>query len=278
MVKTIVKRSKKSAFRKRRTYKRKVTVASLSKQFNKMKPETKCVQISGTTVARSLVITTSQAQFDLNCVMVTPLGAIIPSVPQAYPVVSFGTGNDQRVGDEIYIKSIYINWIASALPYSATTNSVPRAFLFTVFVVRPKRANTGGLTSNAIIAGANSDFFEYEDNTGSGLTGNLLDTLKKVDKDNYKVVYKKTYKMGYTGNLTSGNVPSTLGNNDFKQLARGRIKISMGKFKFNRLNFYEGQPYYMFTQCTPVDITSNFAATDIPASFAFNNAIYYTDS
>jgi len=271
---------KKMNFRKKRYSKPKpkVTVSSLSKQVNKMKPETKCIQISGTTVARSLVTSTSQAQFDANCVMITPLGALIPSVTQAYPICPYGTGNDQRVGDEILIKAIYINWIASALPYSVTTNPVPRAFLFTVFVIRPKRANTGGLTSNAIIASANSDFFEYEDNTGSGLTGNLLDTLKKVDKDNYKVVYKKTFKMGYTGNLTSGNVATTLGNNDFKQLARGHIKIPIGKFKFNRLNFYEGQPLYMFTQCTPVDITSNFSATDIPCSFAFNDAVYYTDN
>lgn len=253
-------------------------VKSLIKTVFKNQTETKCIQIGGTLVCRPIKSTTTQVQLDANCLMLTPQGTNLSAIAQAYPIIEYGVGPDQRVGDKVEIQGIYINYIATANGYNATTNPTPRSFLLNVYVVRCKVGNKNGLTVSEVQSGASASFFEYQSDAESGFTGSVLDTLRKPDKNVWEVLYKKTHKMGYQGTLSTTNTLASYPNNDFKQMAKGRIKINMrGKYEFSRQGQYQGQPVYLFTQVMPVDISSTYDVNHIPCSFAINEAVYYRD-
>lgn len=240
--------------------------------------ETKVVQYNASLNAGCISSSVSQAQLNGRVFMITPQGATIASVVQAYPIIGSGVGQDQRVGDEIKIKGIYVNYLINANGYEATTNPNPRATLCTIWVVRPKRGQVDGLQVGNLQAGAASaNFFENQFNSDSGFIGSTVDMLKKVDRDNYQVLYCKTVKIGYGGTLNTTNAQVAFHNNDFKQFYRGRIKIKGMNVKFDRNDVFQGQPMYMFCQCTAADGTT-YNNPILPVSFVFNEAIYYTDS
>ena len=90
-------------------------------------------------------------------------------------------------------------------------------------------------------------------------------------------MYCKTHKLGFSGTLNGSNVVSTFQNNDFNQFVRGRIKLKGMLYKFDRNDFSQMQPMFLFVQCMAADGTT-FNPNILPASFVFNEAIYYTDA
>ena len=145
--------------------------------------ETKVIQYNASLNARCIGSATSQAQFNGSCFMVTPNGANLgPGVIQGYPIIANGVGQDQRVGDEIKIKNIYINYLITANGYEATTNPNPRSFLATVWVIRPKRGQQNGLDVTNIQVNNNANFYENQFGADSGMIGSTVDMLKKVDR------------------------------------------------------------------------------------------------
>jgi len=240
--------------------------------------ETKVIQYNASLNAHCISSALSQAQFNGACFMVTPNGANLgPGVIQGYPIIANGVGQDQRVGDEIKIKSIYINYLITANGYHATTNPNPRAFLATVWVIRPKRGQQNGLDVTNIQVNNNANFYENQFGADSGMIGSTVDMLKKVDRDNYQIMYCKTHKIGYSGTLNTTNVVSSFQNNDFKQFVRDRIKLKGMVYKFDRNDFSQMQPMFLFVQCMAADGTV-LNPSIMPASFVFNEAIYYTDA
>jgi len=241
--------------------------------------ETKIVQYGGSLQAYSISSGLSQTQFNSACLMVSPQGASIPAITQGYPIIGNGVGQDQRIGDEIKIKGIYLNYLATALGYDATTNPNPKSFLITIWVIQPKTQAATGLLVTNIQGGAlnnNSNFFENQANADSGLTGTTIDLLRKVDKDNYKVLAVRTHKLGFAGNLNTSNAVATFQNNDFNQFVRGRIKLKGWNHKFSRQEFQQRQPIFMFASCMSAD-GSAYPVNGLPASFVFNETIYYSD-
>lgn len=269
------RKARKSGYKKR-TYKGKRLVKAV-KQVMARQVETKVVQYNASLNAGCISSSVSQAQLNGRVFMITPQGSTIASVIQAYPIISSGVGQDQRVGDEIKIKGIYVNYLINANGYDATTNPNPRATLCTIWVVRPKRGQVDGLqVGNLQAGGSSANFFENQFSSDSGFIGSTVDMLKKVDRDNYQVLYCKTVKIGYGGTLNTTNAQVAFHNNDFKQFYRGRIKIKGMNVKFDRNDVFQGQPMYMFCQCMAADGTT-YNNPILPVSFVFNEAIYYTD-
>lgn len=253
-------------------------ITRVVKQVIARNVETKVIQYNAALNARCIGSGTSQSQFNGACFMITPNGANLGgAVIQGYPIIAQGVGQDQRIGDEIKIKNIYINYLLTANGFDATTNPNPRAFLATVWVIRPKRGQQNGLDVTNIQVNNNANFYENQFGADSGMIGSTVDMLKKVDRDNYQIMYCKTHKLGYSGTLSSSNVVSSFQNNDFNQFVRGRIKLKGMVYKFDRNDFSQMQPMFLFVQCMAADGTT-FNPTVIPASFVFNEAIYYTDA
>lgn len=239
--------------------------------------ETKVRQDAGSLVPRCIQNGMTQTEFDNLCFMCTPQGATVGAISQSYPIIANSIGQDGRIGDEIRIKAQYINYIVNARPYNATTNVTPKSNIVQVWVVQPKTGNANGLNGFGIQASSSANFFENQADSDSGMSGSVYDTIRKLDRDNYKVIAFRQHKIGWAGTLTTGNAASTFQNNDFRQYATGRIKIKGRNLRFDRLDRPQMTPIYMFVQVMAADGTT-YLTTQIPVDFKFNSAIYYTDA
>lgn len=249
----------------------KVVKGVLSKQV-----ETKCIQLSNSLNVKNIQLGTTQADLNSQVQCLTPFGASGLSSQNA-PIIGNGTGQDQRIGDEIRIKGIYVDYLLTALGYNATTNTAPKSYVCEVWIIQAKVGSNVNLDVSRIQAGsALADFFENQTNNDSGFSGITVDMLRRVDRDNWKVIAKRTHKIGYTGTLNASNVVATLGNNDFHQFAKGRIKIPAFTMKWDRIEYPQNQPMYFFVQIMNADGTS-LATTQVPVTCVMNETIYYTD-
>lgn len=263
---------------KKRTMAGNKKITRVVKKVLSRQVETKVVQYNASLNAGCINASISQAQFNGRHFMLTPQGGTLGGISCGYPIIGAGVGQDQRIGDEIKIKGLYVNYLIQARGYNATTNPTPQATVVTIWVVRPKRAQVDGLLVPYLQSGNGAaNFFENQFNSDSGFIGSTVDMLKKVDRDNYQVLYCKTIKIGYGGTLNSSNAQVAFHNNDFKQFYRGRIKLKGMNVKFDRNDVMQGQPIYMFAQCSAADGTT-YGAGILPVDFVFNEAIYYTDS
>lgn len=263
---------------KRRLLKKRQAATGLSRKIKSVMQrvaETKCLQYSGSLAVRSLQVGITQAQFDADCMCITPQGGTV-TFSSGYQILGNGVGQDQRIGDKVRIKGQYIDFVIAPKPYDGTTNVVPAPCIVQVFVLKVKQQSSSGLGVGQVISGATAKLFENQTNADSGLTGSIVDLLRKVDRDNYQVIARKTYKIGYAGNLNTSNQLSTLPNNDFSAYAMDRIKIPSYDWKVNRLETYEGYNTYMFVSAVRADNVS-LPTTQIPVSFDFNIATYFTD-
>lgn len=253
---------------------------SVKKVVNKVlstKVETKVLQQAGSLTGRALSSSTTAAEWYASNVCLTPQGATIAAFTTSpYLILGNGVGQAQRIGDECKIKATYFNYQIFARPYDATFNTVPAPQIVTLFFIKPKTRNQLGLTVSNIVAGTDAIFFENQTNTDSGLTGNLLDLLRKIDKDNYQVIAIRQHKVGWAGNLNTSNQLSTLPNNDMPIHVKGRVKIQGYNWKVDRNELFEKQNIYCFAYSLRADGTAT-ASSQIPTSINYNVSVYYTD-
>lgn len=268
--------SKRKAVRKAVRNVKDARIKAVVKKVLGKQVETKVAQDAGSLVPRCIQNTMTQVQFDALCFMCTPQGATIGAITQSYPIIGNGIGQNQRIGDEIRIKGHYINYIVNARPFNATTNTSPKSNIVQVWVVQPKTANANGLNGFTVQSSSSAVFFENQADSDAGMAGTVFDMIRKVDRDNFRVLYKRTHKIGWSGSLNTTDVTATLNNNDFKQYETGRIKIKGHNLKFDRLDRPQKIPIYMFVQVMAAD-GSTYATTQIPVDFKFNSSIYYTD-
>lgn len=264
-----VRKAKTTAFRK--------SVKTVVNKVLSTKVETKILQQAGSLTGRALSSSTSASEWYASNVCLTPQGATLAAFTTSpYLILGNGVGQDQRIGDECKIKATYFNYQVIAKPYDATFNTVPAPQIVTLFFIKPKTRNQLGLTLDNIVSGANAIFFENQTNADSGLTGNLLDLLRKIDKDNYQVIATRQHKVGWAGNLNTSNQLSTLPNNDMPMYAKGKVKIPGYMWKVDRNDLYEKQNIYCFAYSLRADGTS-VASSQIPIQINYNISVYYTD-
>lgn len=263
---------------KRSGRKSNTTIKKVVNQVLARKVETKILQLSGRLFCKTLSASSTQAQVDGNTVMITPQGGT-QSINCSYPIIGNGIGQDQRVGDECKIKGQYFHYMAVANLYDPTFNNLPTPNILRIWVIKPKVQNTLGIANNKILTtSASCDFFENQSNADSGMTGQLIDLMRKVDTDNYQVIAYREHKIGYDGNLNTSNVvSSTPTSNTYKSYIKGCIKIKGYTWKVNRLELSQQQPMYILTQCIPVSPAVSQVPTIVPINLDFNLTTYFTD-
>lgn len=272
---------KKRAFKKRpykkRAVKRNTNLVKTIKTVMRRQVETKILQFSSTLNVRCIRASTTQAFLNDSSAYLTPWGAVNGSLLCPYPVLANGIGQDQRIGDEVKIKGSYINFLLTAAPYNATYNANPRSHMVTIWAIRPKIRSFLGLDVTQIQSGTSANFFENQSNTDSGLVGTLVDLIRKEDPDNYQVLYKRTFKLGYSSSLGNTNLPTSFPNNDFNSFITGRFKIKPYTWKVDRNENPQMQSVYLFATAIPADGSTD-PADNVLGSITFNEKIYYTDA
>lgn len=260
---------------KARAFKKSVT--KIAKKVVSRNIETKVLQVAGSINGRAIQATTTNAEFYASTYCLTPQGGTIGTFTGGYAILGNGIGEDQRVGNECRIKAMYFNYQVLAQPYNATSNTIPAPQIVTLFFVKPKTRNGTGLTPDQVISGSNAIFYENVANADSGMTGTLLDDLRKVDRDNFQVVAIRQHKIGFDGNLNTSNQLSTLPTSAYSPYATGRVKVPSFIWKCDRNELFQGRNIYVIVHSVRADGTA-VVSNQIPVVVNFNHAIYFQDA
>jgi len=162
--------------------------------------------------AQSLAGYSNAGQFSSQIVPISPYGVGMD--------IDQGTGQGNRVGNRIKTKSSYITGILYAQQQNATYNPNPKPCEVLIMVYK-------------IIGGGNnvetnlSNLFQNGSTSGNP-TGSLADLTFPINKDKYRVMYRKVFKIGAADNTGTG---SSIGqqyfaNNDYKRNQRFYIPLT----------------------------------------------------
>lgn len=196
-------------------------------------------------------------------------------------VLSQGTGQGARVGNRVRTQHAMLAINMTALPYNATTNTVPKPYYVKIWFCKNKQNPTVLPTLAQICVTATANFMQVG-STDQGLVGTFYDLQNMVNRDSYIVYGQRTFKIGpayYAGTgaaADSGNYSS----NDFKLSVLRRMNITKYLPKYldfdDNLGTTESACHYMLIQLVASN-GATIAANQNPINFGFTLTYQYTD-
>jgi len=141
-----------------------------------------------------------------------------------------GTGQGQRIGNQIKVKKMILKVILQANPYNLTTNPTPQPFQCRMILMKDKLGPTSTPTN------LTTELFNSS-STSIGPTNDLVDMLLPINKDRYQIYFDEVIKVGpqfYTGSGQNANYGSG-SNNDF--LLNPLIEVDCTKFIPSKVQF-----------------------------------------
>lgn len=252
----------------RRAKKTTSTVSLATKQYvNKVLHtaiENKSVQING---GYSFAGVASDP--DLNAYPMCPLST--------FWSIGQGVGAGSRVGNDIKVRKVMLNYVLRPLPYDVITNPFPQPQEILLILGYVK--NT---PSFAPIAGDINGLFQ-SGNTTTGPIGSLRDIIAVPNTDYWVIKKKWSHKLGYANYGGTGTLPAqqSFSNNDFKLNIVKRLDIT--KFipktvNFNDTNVTVNTKNLFFMQEAVPCNGSSFAAGQLTANIEFWIDFHYEDA
>lgn len=155
-----------------------------------------------------------------------------PQFISLVPSINQGTGQNQRIGNEIKVKSGYVRGFVNLRPYTAITNPLQVPTMIKIWLCCRKR-------TNQLIAGVptNTDwnnFFEVGGGSSSNFVGNILDMTQSENKDYWTILGTRTFQLGTS--VAGTSVGSGAIVSGAQQVCRSfyfNIGKKMGKLKYN---------------------------------------------
>lgn len=131
----------------------------------------------------------------------------------SYVSISQGTGDGQRIGNRIMVKSAKLRVKMDPAAYNATYNPTPTPMFVKCWIFKMKQNNT--LSDVQTLINSN---FKDSNNSSVGLAGTDADYMLADNNSEVTVLWTKMYKIGYANNQGSGSVNTEeyKANNDFK--------------------------------------------------------------
>lgn len=211
-----MKRMKKRIARpyKKRAIKR-TTVSQAVKKYVK---RTLSAQLENKTAAVE-----AEADFASYDSVTTPSMNAFPMLPYTgYLTIPQGVTQGTRVGNEIKIKKVMLNYTLHPLPYDATTNGRPQPVEVLMYL-GSTRASRGIVPDSADL----SQFFQLGA-TARPPNGSLDDCLLEINRDYWDVKKAWRHKIGNSNNNGTGNLAAaqSFQNNDFKLNEVRRLNIT----------------------------------------------------
>lgn len=259
---------RKKSSTKKRAYKKKMPKSKMS--FNKR------VKMVVSTMAENKVANFRSA---LNLVQyragVAWLASITPITPTAsYLTIAQGSGQSDRTGNSIRVKSLKLTGVIRPTPYDLTTNTDPVPFFVKLFFLTRKDSPTAVYT-------AGTDVLQYGSTSESFGTG-LVNLNRPINTDEWTVHTTRTYKIGFSnyGGTSIDNGAQSWANNDFKLMQFVNIDLTKHcvkniKFDDNTSNastrniVMYANIYYADSRAAP--------AVEIPCIFEYAIDMQYED-
>nr|WDW25922.1 MAG: putative capsid protein [Canine stool-associated circular virus] len=201
---------------------------------------------------------------------------IIPLTPYAVTGITIpqGTGQNDRIGNRIRTKSVWLRGIIYPRPYGAN-NSNPTPQEVRVWFFSPKATTFQPTTLPGFFQGAN--------NNSAAPGGTILDLTQIINNDAYIYRGHRTFKIGLSNMNAQAGVPSTVmgfTNNDFKFNARFNINLTKMIPKIIKYNDTDNTPFStsVFMYWETVDADGSSQATDqAPIELSYSTTFRYTD-
>lgn len=195
------------SYRKRRSYKKKLPVTKAVKKYVKREihrnVENKVQHVKYAQADIATVITDAQ---------VIPLG----------PVIARGTGEGDRIGNEIRIRKAILN-IQGYLLDTSISPDIPKVVSIYLFKCRPQNFPTVG----------NMQGFLQDGNSAVQYQGRITDFMKPINSDLF-ILRKQINKIHVTGYTATNPIGSNLYTNNFM------YKLDVTKYFKKRLLFNDG--------------------------------------
>jgi len=150
-------------------------------------------------------------------------------------VISQGTGQGQRIGNEIKTKKLMFKGTIHPLPYDATFNANPRPLQVKMYIFYQKDTPTA--VPNPM---AGPGFFQNGSVT-KGFQNDLVDMWSPVNTDAYRILTTRTFKLGfadYSGTVQNASVRDgyqSFTNNEFRLNAN--FSVDLTKYYPQRVKF-----------------------------------------
>lgn len=128
--------------------------------------------------------------------------------------ISQGTGEGDRVGDSVRVKSAKLRMVLYPNVYDATSNNLPKPQDVQVFIFGMKPQYD---SYNNAVSSATTNMLQ-NGNSSAGLTSIMSDLLSDVNSDIVTLYSRKIYKVGTATDTGTGNqiAYQYFANNDYK--------------------------------------------------------------
>lgn len=169
--------------------------------------------------------------------------------------ISQGTGQAQRVGNEIKTRKLTWKGTIAPLQWNTSTNPNPRPQQVKLWIIYDKTAPTS-------VPDPRTNFFQ-NGNASKGFMDDLADLWSPVNEDRYRVLTSRTFKLGYS--QYAGTASSTANqaeqqaysNNDFKLNCNFSLDLTKYYPKIVKFNDTNNAPttrgLYAFWTCVSAD-------------------------
>lgn len=194
-----------------------------------------------------------------------------------YLAIQQGTGQGQRIGNRIKIKSLRIGGVIFPLPYNATSNLTPAPVQIKLWFFYDKEEPQAYPTPQS-----SADFLQFG-SSSLPLQNQLFDHSMPVNTDRYRVLTTRTYKLGYASYLGTGTQPQqgNFSNNDFKLNCNFNIDLTKHSIKNVLFRDNSSNPtsrgIFMMAQAVYANGTP-IASNQIPARMSYMLTVDYEDA
>lgn len=194
------------------------------------------------------------------------------------PPIQQGTGNSQRIGNQVKIVSGIIKGQVNLLPYDATTNPAPTPVWVKIYMVRLLYTQAQDPT----LATAYTDNFFRGVNSAYPFQSNVLDMDLPINDDWFRVLATKTFKLGAASATALGAVTTT-GYYDNSPMCKkftfnwSKWARKVLKFNDNVLNYYpQNDNIYLVFQ--PMYADGRVTNPYTPVEMHYVNHVKYEDA
>lgn len=203
--------------------------------------------------------------------------SFFPCTPYTtYMDIDQGVGQGDRIGNRITLTNLSIKGTIWPLPYDGTTNPTPSPAQVVLYFVY-RRTIPINTPTNAV------NIFQNGDGSRN-FQNDLTDVMAKVNNDEWRLLTKRVFKIGYAANTGTGAQPAyqAFTNNDFK--LNRNFQINLTKYAVKKLRYADASSSIPRTRgifCIPVAISSSgnpYAAADVPCRMSFTTSCRFTDA
>jgi len=209
-------------------------------------------------ISRSLENKCRQYNNTFNVVPSSDIGAFDANILPLHPYQSFlqidqGVGQGARIGNSITTKRVMFKGTLTPKAYNPDFNPTPSPHQIKMFIFYDRRFPTFQPTP-----ATNGDFYQFN-NTSEGFSNNLTDLWKPVNTDRYRLLYQRTFKLGFAAYSGTGSSASfqSYANNDFKLNANFSINITKYLIKTVKFDDNNSDPTTRGLWCMFVPLKAN---------------------